>query len=351
METITVTPADIIYHRRLAVLEHAGRCGNVSETCRTFGVSRTRYYEWKRLAEQYGTAALMPKTRRRAQLPNATPTHVIEQLLTLAMLEPTLGARRLADRLADAGWPLAASTAQKYLREAGLGTRRQRVARAALIAAAAGGLVTEPAREAEPMGFCHVAAGPAELVSLDSFYVGQLKGVGRVYQLTAVDVFTRWAVVAIIVDTPTGAATGRFVDQLVRHWRRHGYQLRAVITDNGPEYIATDFRGRAGRQGDPPRAHPAPLAQPQRRGRTLPRHHPPRMLAAGLPPPAFHQPPTTPSRRRRLADHLQLSAPQPQRLHAQPDSPSNPHQPPHPTGIMTTSHRAHLSPRTPAWKD
>ena len=32
------------------------------------------------LAEQYGTAALMPKTRRRVQLPNATPTHVIEQL-------------------------------------------------------------------------------------------------------------------------------------------------------------------------------------------------------------------------------------------------------------------------------
>ena len=45
METITVTPADIIYHRRLAVLEHASRCGNVSEACRTAGVSRTRYYE------------------------------------------------------------------------------------------------------------------------------------------------------------------------------------------------------------------------------------------------------------------------------------------------------------------
>ncbi len=89
----------------------------------------------------------MPKARRRAQLPNATRTHVVERLLTLAVLEPTLGARRLADRLADAGWAMAASTAQKYLRDAGLGTRRQRVARAALVAAAAGGLVTETARE------------------------------------------------------------------------------------------------------------------------------------------------------------------------------------------------------------
>lgn len=237
-----MTPADIIYHRRLAVLEHAARCGNVSEACRTAGVSRTRYYEWKRLADRYGTEALMPKARRRPQLPNATPTHVIEQLLTLAVLEPTPGARRLSDRLADQGWPIAASTAQKYLSEAGLDTRRARIARAALVAAAAGGIVTEAARTAQPMGFCHVAAGPGELVSVDSFYIGHLKGVGRVYQLTAVDVFTRWATVAIIVGTPTGAVTARFIDQLVRHWRRHGYSLRAVITDNGPEYIATDFK-------------------------------------------------------------------------------------------------------------
>jgi transposase InsO family protein len=239
---ITVTPAEIIYHRRLAVLDHATRCGNVSEACRTFGVSRTRYYEWKKLAERYGPEALLPKARRRPELPNATPTHVVEQLLSLAVLEPTVGARRLADRLADAGWPLAASTAQKYLHQAGLGTRRQRVARAALVAAAAGGLVTEAAREAQPMGFCHVAPGPAELVSLDSFYIGNLKGVGRVYQLTAVDVFSRWATVAIMVGTPTGVVTTRFVADLVRHWRRHGYAVRAVITDNGPEYVAAEFR-------------------------------------------------------------------------------------------------------------
>jgi transposase InsO family protein len=244
-----VTPVEIIYHRRLAVLDHAARCGNVSEACRTFGVSRTRYYQWKRLAERYGSEALLPKARRRPQLPNATPTHVVEQLLSLAVLEPTLGARRLADRLAEAGWPLAASTAQKYLHQAGLGTRRQRVARAALVAAAAGGLVTEAAREAQPMGFCHMSAGPAELVSLDSFYIGNLKGVGRVYQLTATDVFTRWATVAIMVGTPTGAHTARFVADLVRHWRRHGYQLRAVITDNGPEYIAGEFRSALASRG------------------------------------------------------------------------------------------------------
>jgi transposase InsO family protein len=242
METITVTPAEIIYHRRLTVLDHAARSGNISETCRTFGVSRTRYYEWKNTADRYGLASLMPKARRTPQLPNATPTHVVEQLLTLAVLEPTLGARRLADRLTDNGWPIAASTAQKHLAAAGLGTRKTRVARAAVIAAATTGIITDAVRDPEPFGFCHVAPGPGELVAVDSFYIGNLKGVGKCYQLTAVDTYTRWATVMIIAGPPTGEATARFVAHLVRHWRRHGHTLKAVITDNGPEYIAAGFR-------------------------------------------------------------------------------------------------------------
>ena len=65
-----MTPAEIIFHRRVAVLDHARRTGNVAETCRTFGVSRTRYYEWKSVAERYGLEALMPK----AGAPRSCPT-------------------------------------------------------------------------------------------------------------------------------------------------------------------------------------------------------------------------------------------------------------------------------------
>ena len=59
-----MTPAEIIFHRRVQLLDHARRTGNVAEACRTFGVSRTRYYEWKSVAERYGLEALMPKGRR-----------------------------------------------------------------------------------------------------------------------------------------------------------------------------------------------------------------------------------------------------------------------------------------------
>ena len=236
-----MTRAEIIYQRRVAVLDHAARVGNVAEACRVFGISRTRYYEWKNVADHYGLAALMPKERRAPQMPEATPTHVVEALLTLAVLEPTIGCRQYADRLGDQGFSIAKSTVQKHLVAHGLGKRSQRLARAAAIAAATTGLVTEAARDDEPFGFCLATGGPGELVCLDSFYIGKLKGVGKVYQLTAIDVFTRWAFVAIVLGPPTGVMTARFIAQMLRIYRRHGIRVRAVLSDNGPEYIAGAF--------------------------------------------------------------------------------------------------------------
>jgi hypothetical protein len=82
------------------------------------------------------------------------------------------------------------TTVQKILVDHELGRRSQRVARAAALVALTTGLVTETAAEEEPFGFCHYSPDPGGLVALDSFYIGNLKGVGKVYQLTAVDTAT-----------------------------------------------------------------------------------------------------------------------------------------------------------------
>jgi transposase len=227
-----VTPAEIIYQRRIAVLDHAQRTGNVSEACRVFGISRKTYYEWKNVADRYGLDALMPKSRRSPQMPEATPTHVVEALLTLAVLQPTIGCRQYADRLGDQGFSIGKSTVQKHLVVHGLGKRAQRLARAAAIAAAVTGLVVPDAeRKDGPFGFCLATGGPGELVCLDSFYIGNLKGVGKCYQLTAIDVFTRFAVTSIVLGTPTGVMTARFIHQALRLYRRHGVSVRAILTD------------------------------------------------------------------------------------------------------------------------
>ena len=235
-----MTPDQIIYQWRVRTLAAARELGNVSEACRRNGVSRATFYAWQAHAAAYGLEALMPKARRKPQLPNATPTHVVADLLTLAVMEPTLGCRQYADRLGERGLVVSKSTVNKLLADHQLSRRSQRVAKAAEIAAATTGLADEP-RAAGPFGFCHWAARPGDLVAMDGFYIGNLKGIGPVWQLTAVDTATRLAMVWVIAGAPNSALSARFLAKVVAWMRRHGHQVRAVVTDNGPEWKATGF--------------------------------------------------------------------------------------------------------------
>jgi transposase InsO family protein len=173
-------------------------------------------------------------------MPNATPTWVVEELLAEAVVRPTLGADRYAEILAERGFVLSRSGTQKLLNRSGLGRRRQRVAALAQLTAATTGLVTEPALEG-PFGFCHFAANPGDLVALDSFFIGKLKGVGPVWQLTAVDTATRWAVCEVFIGPSNAEIALRFVDRTLRKLRRLGVPVTGVLTDNGPEFIGTRF--------------------------------------------------------------------------------------------------------------
>jgi transposase len=223
-------------------MEHAAKT-SVAESCRVFGVSRTTFYRWQKRVEMYGLDSLMPKGRRAPAMPNASPSWVVEELLAEAVVRPTLGARQYAENLAGRGFALSASGTQKILNRYGLGRRRERVAALAQLTAATSGLVTQDALEG-PFGFCHFAARPGDLVALDSFFIGKLKGVGPVWQLTAVDTATRWAVVEIFIGPSNATIAKQFIGRVVRKLRRLGITVTGVLTDNGPEFRGNAFRDR-----------------------------------------------------------------------------------------------------------
>ncbi|QGN34239.1 helix-turn-helix domain-containing protein [Microlunatus sp. Gsoil 973] len=122
-----VTPDSIIHDRRAALIAHAAKVG-VTEACRTFGVSRQSYYRWVRRAQQYGSASLMPKSRRPPVMPNAMSPEEVSKILAIAVCQPTLGARQLLRHLARIGVRRSASGVQKILRNHHLGHRQDRIA-------------------------------------------------------------------------------------------------------------------------------------------------------------------------------------------------------------------------------
>lgn len=243
-----MTHEDIVYDRRVRLIEHAARIGNVAEACHIFGVSRQTYYKWVKRAEQYGLSALLPKDRRAPHQPNAMSSEEVAVILAEAISRPTLGPRSLLRHLKTRGVDRSASGVAKVLRRHHLGTAKERIAALASLTAADSGQVTDAAMEG-PFGFCMYASAPGQVVALDTFYVGRLKGVGAVWQLTAVDVATRIAVVQLVVGDKTATVAATFLTHLKKALRKHGITLEGVLSDNGPEFTGKAFKARVGELG------------------------------------------------------------------------------------------------------
>lgn len=233
-----MTLADSIHVQRLRVLREAEQSGNVSATCRRYGISRTLFYRLRQRLERYGPDGVHPKRRAaRRGRPSAVPLQVERHVIALALAWPTCGPQWVSDQLAREGMRVAPVTVWRLLRRRALGTRRARLAVLEQHSATTTGVLTERTlrrRRATP----HVAAaGPGDLLSLDTFYVGKLKGVGKVWQITGCDAATSYGWAQVVVGEVTAAAVLEFLRRTVQPtYRRAGWSLRRVLTDGGKEF-------------------------------------------------------------------------------------------------------------------
>ena len=69
---------------RLAIIRHAQEVtGNVSLTCRYFGITRQAYYIWLRRYQEHGLEGLRDRSRRPHVSPNATRAEVVGKIIYL----------------------------------------------------------------------------------------------------------------------------------------------------------------------------------------------------------------------------------------------------------------------------
>ncbi len=235
-----MTLEDSVHDFRLLVLREAKETGNVSATCRRFGVSRTLFYRWRKRLERYGADGVHP--RRRAASRGRPPALDVQDerwIVALALAWPTLGPVQLAGRLVGEGRQIAASTVYRALRRVGLGTHRERLLVLEQHSAARAGLLTERTRR-RLQRVCrtrHIEAEhPGDLVCLDSFYIGRLKGVGKVWQLTACDAACSFAVARIVPQATADEAASFLRHAVVPAYREAGWPIKRVLTDRGSEF-------------------------------------------------------------------------------------------------------------------
>jgi len=241
-----VAPADSLARLRKALMDRAERKeATVTQLCHEAGISRSRFYELRASYQRYGEAGLRPKPRPPERPERRLAEPLIDAIVAYAVEHPTHGERTIADALARdrfGGWRVSHGGVRNTLRRAGLGRRLGRLAAAESLAASEGGPLTErvlrEVRAIDRARTVHIGSDvPGEELFFDTFYVGRLKGVGKVWQLSAVDGASSFAIARVIAGDKTAAAMARFLcEDVLPACQRAGLELGTATTDNGPEF-------------------------------------------------------------------------------------------------------------------
>jgi len=237
-----MTQDDVLFGYRQQLFAEAART-SVSAACRTFGVHRSTYYAWKRQVDRHGLEMLRPRERRRPQMPNQLPKMIEERIVSFSLAHPGLGPKRVASELRREKWGgivVSPNGVWKVLCRHGLNTRAKRLGLIAGYAAP-----YEPPRDPGPERHIDVDR-PGELVGIDCFYVGRLRGTeGAIWQLTAIDVFSSFAWAELVIckqGNPTALQASRLACRVADALKAAGWRLERVLSDNGNEFRGPAFR-------------------------------------------------------------------------------------------------------------
>lgn len=241
-----MAPADSLARLRKALMDRAERReAPVIQLCAEAGISRSRFYELRARYRRYGEAGLRPKPRPAERPRRQLAEPLVDAIVAYAVEHPTHGQRTIALVLATerfGGWRVSHGGVANVLRRAGLGRRLARLAAAESLAASEGGPLTErvlrEVRAIERAKTVHIGSEvPGEELFFDTFYVGRLKGVGKVWQLSAVDGASSFGIARVVAGDKTAAVMARFLLlDVLPAVRRAGLHLVTATTDNGPEF-------------------------------------------------------------------------------------------------------------------
>ena len=206
---------------------------SVTSLCTQFGRSRTWYYKWLRRYKLYGEEGLRNIDRNPPAMPNITPLDVEMQILHYIEQYPSRGPVHIADELKKAGTAVTPSAVYNVLRRHDLNTRKRRLEYLRIKS----GVVAKSSdldRDRERSKHRSLNTRyPGHIVGMDVFYVGTIKGVGRIYQLTAIDTWSSYGWAKLYTDKSAVSACDFMIHVLNN---RQEVSITSVLTDNGTEF-------------------------------------------------------------------------------------------------------------------
>jgi transposase InsO family protein len=229
-----VTQDEIILRHRINLLLLAKSIKNISKACRQYGVSRTVYYKYKDRYITYGIEGLKDKEKSAPVMPNATKANTVDKVLEIAKRYPTYGPLKLANELGNI---VCAATVYNILRRHNLSKKLDRLLSLQEIPAdiKISPILLRKLESNKPVQI--FSPRPGYMLSVDTFYVCTLKGVGRIYQFTAIDTNSSFGAAYLYTDKSAASAVD-FIARTIALFKALAIVIFSVLTDNGKEYTS-----------------------------------------------------------------------------------------------------------------